>query len=208
MYRRLQVFEFPAALGATPEPRGRAPGPLESAARWHRALAFPRQLAQLSLNEFLLSSLWADPTQQQFCNTCCSHIYHLNPQITFGNFLENCQPFFPIGISSQELSHNCRLEGSSGGHLAWPLTPAGKRPALDEVSYRFVQSTLWGLRSFSRLHSLSSFHCYANFVQGFLDLNFWYPPLKCLTPLITSSWDLNGPWLASFKTAHLRSHAP
>lgn len=107
VYRRLQVSEFPAALGATPEPRGRAPGPLESAARWHRALAFPRQLAQLSVNEFLLSSLWADPTQQQFCNTCCSHIYHLNPQITFGNFLENCQPFFPIGISSQELPHNC-----------------------------------------------------------------------------------------------------
>lgn len=100
----LQVFAFPAELGYIPEPRGRAPGPLESAARWHRALAFPRQHAQLSLNEIRLSSLWADPTQQQFCNTCCSHIYHLNPQITFGNCLGNCQPFLPMGISSEELS--------------------------------------------------------------------------------------------------------
>lgn len=117
VYQTFEVSAFPSALGDTPEPRGRAPAPLESTACWHRALAFPRQHAQLSLNEFLLSSLWADPTQQQFCNTHCSHIYHLNPQITFGNLLENRQPFFPIGISSQELSCNCCLEGSSGGHL-------------------------------------------------------------------------------------------
>lgn len=44
------------ALGYIPEPRGRAPDPLESAARWHRALALPCQQAQLSLNEILLSS--------------------------------------------------------------------------------------------------------------------------------------------------------
>lgn len=130
----LKVFAFPSALCRTPEPRGRAPAPLESVARWHSALAFPRQHAQLFLNEFLLSSLWADPTQQQFCKTRCSHIYHLNPQITFGNFLENCQPFFPMGISSEELSFNCCLEGSSGGHLVWPLSYTSRKTA----------STRWG----------------------------------------------------------------
>lgn len=81
------------------------------------------------------------------------------------------------------------------------VTPAGKLPTPDEVSYGFVQSTLWGSQVFQkslRLHDLWSFHCHS--VQSFPDLNFSYLPLKCLAPLIISRWDLNGPLLASFKT--------
>lgn len=205
VYQMLQVSAFPSALGHTPEAKGRAPAPRESTARWHTALTFPRQHAQPSLNEFLLSSPWADPTQQQFCNTCCSQIHHLNPQTTFANFLGNCQPFFPMGIFSEELLHNCCQEGSSGGHLAWPLSSTSRKTA----------STAWGQlqlcpvdtlrpRKFFKnpqewkLHNLSSFHCYL--IQVLPDLYFSYLPLKCLTPLLTSRWDLNGSLLASFKT--------
>lgn len=98
--------------------KGRAPAPRESTACWHGALAFPRQHAQLSLNEFLLSSSpWADPTEQQLSNTCCSQIHHLSPQTTLANFLGNYRPSSPVGIPSQGLSRQRCLEGSSAGHL-------------------------------------------------------------------------------------------
>lgn len=112
VYQVLEVSAFPPALGHT---QGQGEG-LQLPWRAQHALPAPANVHG-SLDELLLPSPWADPTQQQLCNTCCSHICHLNPQITFGNLLENCQPFFPMGISSEELSRNCCLEGSSGGHL-------------------------------------------------------------------------------------------
>lgn len=113
----LEVSAFPSALVTLQsQEEGLQPWRAQHAGT-ELSPSFPRQHAQLSLNEILLSSPRADPTEQQFCNTCCSEIYHLNPQTTFANSLGNYQPFFPMGISSEELSGNRCLEGSSGGHL-------------------------------------------------------------------------------------------
>lgn len=184
VYRVLEVSAFPPALGHTQsQGKGssspgehstlaqRSPAPANTHSSEWAPAPFPlgRSHTAAALQHLLLSHLSSQPT-----NNLWKSPWKLPALLPHGHFLRRAITQLLLG----------RFLWRSSALTS--LTPSGKLPAPDEVSYSFVQSTLRGLRSFSRillewrLHNLSSSHCYTDFSTRFSWSEFLLSSFKML----------------------------